>query len=193
MNPVIVLALVATLLSMLHMIAPDHWIPLTALSLKKSFSSKRVRAIAFLLGFLHGITSTALALLVVFFGVYAFGTKEIRIASVIIIIVVALYILVNSIRESHEKKGFENTSLLVSIFPDPAFLPILLVAASYGYFSVSLISIVFVITSAVFLLLIVMLVNIGLIKGLSKVSPATVDRIVVIALLLTAVYIYFYG
>ena len=81
----------------------------------------------------------------------------------------------------------------MSIFPDPAFLPILLVAASYGYFSVSLISIVFVISSAVFLLLIVTLVNIGLIKGLSKVSPATVDRIVVIALLLTAVYIYFYG
>jgi len=192
-NPVLVLVLIATLLSILHMIAPDHWMPLTALSLKKSFSSEKSRAIAFLLGFIHGITSTALALLVVFFGIYAFGTKEIRIASVIIIVVVAAYILINSIKESHEKRGFENTSLLVSVFPDPAFLPILLAASGYGFFSISLISAVFIISSAVFLLLIVALVNIGLIKGLSRVSPTTVDRIVVIALLLTAVYIYLYG
>jgi len=192
-NPVLVLFLIATLLSILHMIAPDHWMPLTALSLKKSFSSEKSRAIAFLLGFIHGITSTALALLVVFFGIYAFGTKEIRIASVIIIVVVAAYILINSIKESHEKRGFENTSLLVSVFPDPAFLPILLAASGYGFFSIPLISAVFIISSAVFLLLIVALVNIGLIKGLSRVSPTTVDRIVVIALLLTAVYIYLYG
>ncbi len=193
MNSVLFLVFVAVLLSMLHMIAPDHWMPLSALALKRSFRPEKVRRIAFLLGLLHGITSTALALLVVFFGIYAFGTREIRVASVAIILLVAAYILVNSFREAHSKTTIENTSLAVSVFPDPAFLPILLASAVYGSFSVSIISVVFVLSSAIFLLIIVILVNMGLVKGLARLHPVTVDRIVVIALLLTALYIYLYG
>lgn len=193
MNPVIFLVLIAILLSGLHMIAPDHWMPLSALNLKNSFGSKKLRVTAFLLGLLHGITSTALALLVIFVGVYIFGTREIRIISVIILFIVAAYILINSYREAQSKRSVENTSLAVSVFPDPAFLPILVAAAAYGIFSVSIVSILFVISSALFLLLIVILVNMGLAKSLSKLRPVTVDRIVVIALLLTSVYIYLYG
>ncbi len=193
MDPVLFLAFVATLLSLLHMIAPDHWMPLSALALKNSIDRKRVNLIAFILGLLHGITSTALALLVVFFGIYAFGTAEIRVVSVTIILVVAAFILINSFREAHRKSGIESSSLAVSVFPDPAFLPILVAAAAYGNLILSTISILFVFSSATFLLVVVILVNMGLMKALQKVSPVAVDRIIVMTLLLTGLYIYIYG
>ncbi|BAB60059.1 TVG0944469 [Thermoplasma volcanium GSS1] len=191
-SPLAVMAVVILIASM-HMIAPDHWMPLAALTLKKKYSDSKVRALSAYIGMAHGVSSVILSLAILYIGIAFIGSKYIRVASVIILVLVSLYILINSIRESREAREIEETSLLVSAFPDPAFLPMAIIAYTYGTYFVISTGLIYVAASTIALLAVVFLVNIGLLRKLSSLKPVTVDRIVVVVLLLTAAYIYFFG
>ncbi|MCL5874514.1 MAG: hypothetical protein M1161_04155 [Candidatus Thermoplasmatota archaeon] len=184
---------IAVIVASLHMIAPDHWLPLTALSLKRGYKKRRVLGISTLLGFLHGSTSVVLSLFALFLGVSIFGLNALKEVSIVVLVVVAIYILVNTIREGRENKNIENTSLLVSIFPDPVLLPIIIASFHFGSTEIAAISITFVITSVVALLIVLAVVMKGVARSLSRLKPSTVDVFVVAALFLTAIYIFFFG
>ncbi len=89
---------IAVAVASLHMVAPDHWLPLTAFSMKRGYSRGRTLGISALLGFLHGTTSVILSLLALFMGVSIFGLNALREISIIILVAVAAYILLNSMK-----------------------------------------------------------------------------------------------
>ena len=66
----------AVILAGLHMLAPDHWIPLTVVSTRLRFSHRRTYATAAFLGILHAGTSATLALIALFIGTIVAGRYE---------------------------------------------------------------------------------------------------------------------
>ncbi len=193
MSSPLVFILLAIIIASLHMIAPDHWLPLSALSVKRGYKQRRVRLVSALLGFLHGSTSVLLSLLILFLGLDLFGTGRLKAISIVILIAVALYILLNGVREGKAARSMENTSLLVSVFPDPAFLPIIIASAKFGFLYTAAVSFTFILSSIVSLILVLVVVMAGISDWASKMRPATLDRVIAIVLVLTAFYIYFYG
>ncbi len=71
-SPLVFVA-ISVVVASLHMIAPDHWLPLTALSLKRKYGKGRVLEISAVLGILHGSTSVILSLVALFLGLSFFG------------------------------------------------------------------------------------------------------------------------
>lgn len=178
------------------MVAPDHWTPILSYSIKNNLKREKIGFMSFSLGLIHGIFSSILSFSIAVIGLYFFPDYYVKIFSISLLIFVALYIILNANHEERienniEKKGndIEKSILLVSIIPDPAIVPIILIAVVYGmhfvYFTIS----IFVIASAVSLLLITLLLSKILIKKLSKLTPKKVDYIVSIVLLFTALFI----
>ena len=191
-SPLVFIAL-ATAVASLHMIAPDHWLPLTALSLKEGYKRRRVLEISTVLGFLHGSTSVLLSMLALFVGVSAFGLNDLKEVSIVVLVMVAIYVLANTLREKKGSKNIQSTSLIVSILPDPVLLPIIMASYPLGNVELTVISVTFIVVSILALLVVLGVVMTGVVKNLSKLKPTTVDYILVVALFLTSIYIYFYG
>lgn len=185
---VIVLALT---LASLHMIAPDHWIPFSVLSSKRGYSLRKSLSISSGIGFGHGALSVLVSVLVAFTGLAFLSPEEIRIGAVFLLVAVSIYMVINAVREESGNENIENTSILVSVVPDPAFLPIALLAIVYGDFFLGILSLIFILTSGFALLLVVYVARGSIFRKLEKLKPTTVDYVVVAVLLLTALFVYF--
>ena len=68
MNTFPVILSAAIVLAVLHMVAPDHWIPLTVVSKKFNYSSSKTYETALLIGILHSAASVALAVVAYYLG-----------------------------------------------------------------------------------------------------------------------------
>ncbi len=177
-------------LAILHMIAPDHWIPISILSAKRKYNNAKSSGYGFFIGIAHGILSAILALAVAFLGLKLVGYGEVKLASIILLIAVCVYIFINAFKEKENKSSIENTSLLVSFIPDPAFLPIVLAATVYGNLFLGVLSIIFIVAGGVSLMLVVMLARMGFLKSMERVEPVMIDYIVILVLLATALFIF---
>ncbi|MCL4447112.1 MAG: hypothetical protein M0Z77_04230 [Thermoplasmatales archaeon] len=189
----LIFVVIAVVVASLHMLAPDHWLPLTALSLKRGYKKRRVLYVSAILGFLHGSISVILSLFALFLGVTLFGLNALKEISIIVLIAVAVYLLANTIKETRASENVENTSLLVSILPDPVLLPVIIASYPLGKTELIIISISFVLASILALLVVLAVVMVGIAGRLSRLKGVTVDYVVILALVLTAIYIYFFG
>jgi hypothetical protein len=192
--PVAIVGL-SILIALLHMIAPDHWTPILSYSLHKKFKNSETGALSFSLGLIHGIFSSVLSFGIAIFGLYFFPQFDIKIFAAALLIFVATYIILNARHEEKSKdvksNGIEKSMLLVSIIPDPAIVPIILIAVVYGMHFVYLTLSLFIITSALALLLITLVLSKFLTKKLSTLTPKKIDYLVAIILLLTTVFVLF--
>lgn len=186
----IYLIILTITLASLHMIAPDHWVPISILSSRRKYSTGRTSSLSLSIGIIHGVVSVILSLLVAFAGVLLIGNATSRILAAILLIIVAIYMLVNAIKEKESERSIENTSVIVSILPDPAFLPFALLAITFGNTFLALICLIFVVSSGLALMIVVLLVRISIFRKLEKLKPTTVDAIVIAILILTALFIF---
>ena len=192
--PVAIVGL-SILIAVLHMVAPDHWTPILSYSLHKKFKSKETGVLSFGLGLIHGIFSSILSFAIAILGMYFFPQFDIKIFAVALLVFVAAYIILNARHEekSQESKGneIEKSILLVSIIPDPAIVPIILIAVVYGMHFVYITMSLFVLSSALALLLITLVLSKFLMKKLATLTPKKIDYLVAIILLLTTVFVLF--
>lgn len=82
------LALAAATIGVLHTLAPDHWLPIAAVSRARNWSQPRTARVAFLCGFGHVTVSAALGLIALFSGtaiVEAFGAHSASVAGVLLV------------------------------------------------------------------------------------------------------------
>jgi hypothetical protein len=161
--------------------------------MKRGYARKRVLFISMLLGFLHGLTSVTLSLLALFIGVALFGLNALKEISVVLLVAVAFYMLIQTVRENKGSENVENASLLVSIFPDPVLLPVAVASFRLGSAELTIVAIAFILSSILALIVITNGISIGVTSKLFRLKPATVDYVVIFALVLTAFYIYFFG
>lgn len=191
MGYAIYLFAVTTIIATLHMIAPDHWIPISALASKRHYAAPKTSAISLAIGITHGVTSAILSLLVAYAGMYLFGVTYVKLGSVILLIIISMYMALNGFREKKSDENVENSSLVVSILPDPAFLPIVLLAVGLGEIFVIALSTFFIVLSGIALMLVVILVRISLFRRIERLEPYVFDYIVSAVLLGTAALIFF--
>jgi hypothetical protein len=188
-----VLLTVVVALSALHMLAPDHWIPITIASHRKNFSRMRTLVLAAAIGLGHGVSSAILSLAIAVVGSLFFPSYYVDLFAVLLLIAVAIYIIIKATRDANEGTKIESVSVLVSIIPDPALVPFILIANSFGtLYSLTMIT-AFVLAAVVSVTIVVYLASIGLSKALSKFRPQYVDYLVALALILVAAFVYFYG
>jgi|GEM_PF-3293187 len=100
---------------------------------------------------------------------------------------------IHTVRERKISKTVENTSLAVSIFPDPILMPIIIASYQLGNLVIGITGISFILTSTLALLAATKGILIGVGRKLSNLKPVTVDYLIIIALILTAIYVYFFS
>lgn len=194
MNLYILLILAALLVSSLHMIAPDHWLPLTVISSAKSYPAPKKYGIAAGLGFAHAGASIILAVAIFYAGLVLIHQYigYLILAGEILLVIIGAYFIINGYRESEEATSLSETSALsVSAFPDLALLPIVISGASLSGVQLGTILVVFFLASGIALTAMVYVAGKGLGKAISKVPPKYMDYLIGGVLIATAALIRF--
>ncbi len=191
--PVTIL-LTTAILGFLHMLAPDHWTPILSYSIKNNINKKKTALISISLGLLHGLFSSLLSIAIVFIGIYFFPVYYVKIFSIFLLVAVAIYIIINAHFESIKNGDNKNhditkSILIVSIIPDPAIVPFILLAIFYGKYFVYITVILFITISSLSLLFATMSLRKIIKNKISKLTPRNVDYMVSFILLLTALYV----
>lgn len=175
------------------MVAPDHWVPVTVISNRKSYARPRTLLIASAIGFAHGMSSTVLSLAIAEIGALFFPVHYVNLSAVFLLLVIAAYVIISAIRASRSGTKAESVSMLVSIIPDPALVPFILVARGFGVVYTGILVSAFVVTAVASLALVVFLAALGLSKSLSRIKPQYIDYLVALALILVAAFVYISG
>ncbi len=195
MSQFIILLTVALLVSSFHMLAPDHWLPLTVISSARSYSKPRTYSLAATLGLSHAGTSIIVALAIFYAGLVLIHDYigDLIILGQVLLIVIGIYFIVNGYREAEHTASAvtEKTVISLSAFPDLSLMPIVVSAASLTNIQISVILIVFTLSSAVSLTAMVVLADKSLGKAISKVPPKYIDYLIGAVLIATALLLRF--
>jgi vacuolar-type H+-ATPase subunit I/STV1 len=150
------LAATAATVGALHSIAPDHWVPFTALARARGWSPSRTLQVTLLCGFGHVTVSVVLGVLALFLGremLEAFGTRLESVAGILLIgfgLAYGLWGLRHSVADrlhGHSHAHFDHVHdpskasvlglfLLFSADPCVRLIPIMIAAAPLGWPSV---------------------------------------------------------
>ncbi|MCL5783664.1 MAG: hypothetical protein M1476_07135 [Candidatus Thermoplasmatota archaeon] len=190
----LILLAVASSVAMLHMIAPDHWLPLSVISSGRGYSRRKKYALSTALGFGHAGTSILVAGAVFYLGLTLIHIyiSYLVLAGQILLIIVGLYFIINGYREGSRDTSIpENSALSVGIFPDLALIPILITGYSLSTYDIVTILLAFALLSTLFLCLMIFLAARGMGKIIAKMPPKYMDYLIGAVLILTAVMIEF--
>ncbi len=178
------------------MIAPDHWIPLTVVSSRLNYARKKTLNSAAILGALHAITSEAVggtALIVGILLVKKYLTY-LEIASVVLLVAVGVYFIVNGYTE--EEQGIEygavsfKSILAISAFPDFALIPIMLASSALPVINIGIILLAFIVVSATSLTIMVYASTEGITRAIAKLPPRYIDYLMGAILFATGIVVY---
>lgn len=207
----------ATVVGILHMSAPDHWVTLCVLARNKQWAPKKLFGISFVAAVGHVGLSVVMGLAVVVLGLvfshlisYYLDTG-IGIIMVVAGLIVGIKPLVvksdhhhdhghehnldthgNEIKEGVGKltQGIGYFAVLgAALSPDPSIIPIYLSAISAGFYFALELSAVFAIASILTLLLLVKLGTVGLAKTFEKIPEKYTDSLVGFVIAAIGVYV----
>lgn len=174
------------------MIAPDHWVPLMVVSRKMNYSGRRTYFSAIALGGLHAITSEAVAGIGLIVGIFLVKSflHYLEVASVILLVIVGIYFIANGYTEKNPEESYSLTSvrsiIAISAFPDFALIPIMLASSPLPLLAISTVLVIFIIISALSLVVIIYGAVKGFSKALERLPPRYVDYIMGMVLFATA-------
>lgn len=181
----------------LHMIAPDHWVPLMIVSRKLNYSQYRTYLNAAALGGLHAITSEAIAGIALVIGLVLVRNflNYLEWASILLLLAVGIYFIVNGYAEKSSEDGYASSSvksiIAISAFPDFALIPVMLAGSPLPILDIAAMLVVFILISAVSLTIMVMAAAKGFSKALEQLPPRYIDYIMGLVLFLTSAILAF--
>ncbi len=181
----------------LHMIAPDHWVPLMVVSRKMNYSRGKTYASGAALGGLHAITSEALAGIALVVGVLLVKSflHYLEIASIILLVTVGIYFIINGYAEENPGEGYTSSSVKsivsISAFPDFALIPVMLAASPLSYADIAVVMVAFILISAFSLAVMVVAAEKGISRALENMPPRYIDYIMGVVLFITSAIIAF--
>jgi putative Mn2+ efflux pump MntP len=193
----IILLLSLILLATFHMIAPDHWVPVSLVSSVRKFSNIKKFSFSILIGALHAFTSVLVALLALAIGLLLIRSflSYLYDAGVVLLVLVGVYFLINGLRESKEESKLESFTmqsvLVISVFPDFALVPIIISSVPLSIIQIITLLIVFVIVSSFSLALIVFASSFGIAGALKNLKPSYLDYLIGAILFITAAILRF--
>lgn len=187
-----------SLLAVLHMIAPDHWLPLMAVSSVRKFSGKKTFLISSLLGFIHAGTSIVVGIIALAIGILLVKNYLVLIyfVGIILLILIGIYFIFNGYFEADNLDKFKTSSiktvLSISVLPDLALIPFIVMGVKLSLTQFVMILILFTVVSSSALPIVVIAASSGFSRIIEKVSPRYVDYMVGLILISTATIIWFY-
>ncbi len=191
------LMIVVITIGTLHMIAPDHWLPLSAISGRFKYTRARTQGTASLLGFLHSGISVVIGLAASIIGLLfiSYLKDGFTLIGRILLIIVAAYFIVNGYRESisgEESAGDDTTvrsALAVSIFPDFAIVPFIFSTLGLSNLSAIEIIVSFIVVSILSINVMAYIGTRGLARIVEKIPPYYIDYVMGIILLATIPFV----
>lgn len=199
----------SVILSIIHALIPNHWIPLIAISKTEKWSNKETLYATFITGFSHTISTIFIGIIVGFVGIrlsvsYSYIT---RIAAPIILLVIGIIYFLIDLKTSHhhhfeidnQQSGNKKskyaiiTSLSIVMFLTPCIEieAYYFQASTIGWLGILLVSLVYLLITLIIMLALVFL---GL-KGVNKFKSHYLEyhgkRITGIALIVLAFIAYF--
>ncbi|MCL4329919.1 MAG: hypothetical protein M1533_02815 [Candidatus Thermoplasmatota archaeon] len=195
MSLFIILLVTAIGIGTFHMLAPDHWLPIMALSSARNYTVSRRCVIGASIGAIHAVLSSLVALFILFLGLTFLSSYlyYLFLLSIALLLGVGIYFIVNGYLESTRTyREVENSVLAVSVFPDLAMIPLLLAGFSLGFSPIAWILAAFIIASSASLMGVVYLGTAGVGKKLSGMRAERMDYLIALALFLTAIFVYLF-
>ncbi len=187
---------IASVIAFTHMFAPDHWIPLLAVSSRSNYTGRRTYFTAAAIGLLHASSSIAVALVAfsISMGIAREYVLYFRYGAEILLLAIACYFIINGISEKNAEnsgKSASNTTLLsVSVFPDLAFMPLLILAIGLPALQISAIILVFAAVSTFSLVFVVFFSMKGFLRAVKNIPPRYMDYVIAAVLIITSAYLY---
>ncbi len=185
------------LLGTLHMIAPDHWLPLSAIARRFKYTRYKIQGTATILGGLHSGISVMVGLIasiidIIFISYFRNGFSLI---GAVLLLSVAIYFFANGYRESRsghldvQENGTVKSALVVSIFPDFAVIPFIILTVDQNLISAMEIIAAFILASIVSLNAMAYIGTKGLAKIIERVPPYYIDYLMGLILLFTILFV----
>ncbi len=190
LTPIAVYATVATI-AVLHMIAPDHWVPLTLISDARKYPPRKKYALSTGIGSSHALLSIILAVAVLVGGtlIYSNFMAISTYLAASLLFIVALYFAIEGYRGENTGSGIHSSSLLASMVPDPAIVPFLLIAYADSSTELYVSIIIFTVATIASLIAVIFLASKGLKAAMEKVGPDKYDYLTAAILLLTGLFV----
>lgn len=185
----------AVVIGAFHMLAPDHWLPIMALSSARNYGVSRRCSIGASIGAIHAVLSGLVAIFILFLGLTFLGgyLYYLFILSIALLLGVGIYFIINGYLEYSRNYGkVENSVLAVSVFPDLAMIPLLLAGFPLGFSRIAWILAAFIVASSASLMGVVYLGTAGVGKKLSGMKTESMDYLIALALFLTAIFVYMF-
>ncbi len=182
-----------SLIALFHMMAPDHWIPLTVVSDARNYSSGKKYLMSGYIGIGHAITSAILGLAVLYLGVLFFSGIYLyaEYIGASLLFISAVYFLATGLLEGKGKHDISVSSILASVMPDPSVTPFLILASSYSAAYMLSVLLDFILVTVVSLVVIVFLASRGMKKILERVSPRNYDYLIATVLAVTGLFVLY--
>ena len=196
MGSFLLLLIVAIAVAGLHMVAPDHWVPLITVSIGRNYSRRRKYEMAAAIGLGHSSSSALIAVVALSAGLTFLGPfiSDLFYVSEALLVIIGIYFVLIGYREGgHEgSPGTGNSLLLVSIFPDLALMPILLSGAGLPLYQISAILLSFIAATVLSLALIIGFSGSQIGLRLSRLKPNRMDYAVAAMLFGTALFLFLF-
>ena len=158
------------ILSVLHPILPNHWLPLALIAKSEGWNKTKTLFFSVLVALAHSLSTVLLGIVVAFLGLGISENHELLnkiFASIILIILGILYISKHFRTGNPHHHGFgilSLSALLLVMFFSPCIeiTPFYLIAVTIGWHTVALISSIYVLTAVLFISSMVILSLMGL-------------------------------
>ncbi|MGP6207866.1 hypothetical protein ACNF42_07570 [Cuniculiplasma sp. SKW3] len=195
MNSFIPVLTAVVVIGTLHMMAPDHWLPLSSLSRRFNYTRLRTQDIAAILGITHSLISVAVGIAASILGLIFVYYLNVGFTLVgrSLLGIVAIYFILNgyleSRQENHQVSETVKSALAVSVFPDFAIIPFMFSTLKMDLMNASEIVISFVAASTISISIMAYIGTKGLGNLLEKMPPYYVDYIMGIILIGTIPFV----
>ncbi|OWP56874.1 MAG: hypothetical protein B2I17_03705 [Thermoplasmatales archaeon B_DKE] len=195
MNAFLILLITVAVLSAIHMMAPDHWLPVVLISRRENYTRRRRLNLSLMLSSVHAVTSTVLAVGIVFLSLlflHQFSTY-LKDAGIVLMFAVGVYFFFNGVTEKSDEASFVKYSFIlgVSASPDLSLLPLLIEAQIYPSSYSELMILVFAFVSIVSLMIVVTVADFGIGKSLQKLEPRYMDYVMGAILIGIGIFLFF--
>lgn len=190
------------LLSVLHALIPSHWLPVLTIGRKENWTLAQVSRVTFLSGMAHALSTVIIGIAIALAG----RTLALKLDDFVkfvvpgFLILMGAFFLYQNYRHKHfhlHKTEVSTSSIVVSLMLMMFLSPCLeieayfLLAASYGWRSVAIVSIIYTVVTVVGMLVWVRIAHFGMSKINSHAIEHNAGIITGVVLILTGVLAFF--
>ena len=196
MNAFSLLIITVVLLSAIHMLAPDHWLPVILISRREKYTRRRRLGLSLMLSSVHAATSIVFAVGIVFLSLLFLHQFSVYLkdAGIVLMFAVGVYFILNGVTEKPDEASFVKYSFIlgVSASPDLSLLPLLIEAQAYPFSYSELMIAVFAFVSTIVLLISVIVADFGIGRSLQKLDPRYMDYVMGAILIGIGSFLFFF-